>query len=135
MPVSPIPSVRRVLDYAVTRIPQEKIFMGMSNYGYDWALPYVRGETRATSLSTDEALILASENRAEIKYDTYSAAPYFNYTRDGIVHEVWFEDARSIGSRLELVAEYGFRGCLYWNISRRNVQNLLMINLLDNVPE
>ena len=135
LPVSPIQSVRRVLDYAVTRIPREKIFVGMSNYGYDWALPYVKGETRARSLSTDEALILASENRAEIKYDAYSASPYFNYTKDNTIHEVWFEDARSIGSRLSLIPEYGFRGCLYWNLSRRNVQNLLMINLLDDVPE
>lgn len=134
LPVSPIQSVRRVLDYAVTRIPPEKIFMGMSNYGYDWALPYVKGETRARSLSTDEALLIASENRAEIKFDTYSASPYFNYTKDGIIHEVWFEDARSIGSRLSLIPEYGFRGCLYWNLSRRNVQNLLMINLLDDLP-
>lgn len=135
LPVSPIESVRRVLDYAVTRIPREKIFMGMSNYGYDWPLPYMKGETMARSLSTDEALLIASANGAEIKYDLNSAAPYFNYTRNGIVHEVWFEDARSIGSRLELVAEYGFRGCLYWNLSRRNVQNLLMINELVNVPE
>ena len=63
-------------------------------------------------------------------------APFFHYTDEaGVIHEVWFEDARSIGSRLELVAEYGFRGCLYWNLSRRNVQNLLMINLLCDVPE
>ena len=134
LPVSPVQSVRRVLDYAVTRIPPEKIFMGMSNYGYDWSLPYVRGESRAKSLSTDEALLLAARNGAEIKYDLYSAAPYFNYTKDNIVHEVWFEDARSIGTRLTLVAEYGFRGCLYWNLSRRNVQNLLMLNLLCEIP-
>ena len=108
--------------------------MGMSNYGYDWTLPYVKGESVARSLSTDEALFIASENGAEIKYDTYSDAPYFNYTRDNLVHEVWFEDARSISARLSLVAEYGFRGCLYWNLSRRNVQNLLMINLLTNLP-
>ena len=135
LPVSPIQSVRRVLDYAVTRIPPQKIFMGMSNYGYDWSLPYVKGETRARSLSTDEAVMIAAQNGAEIMYDEYSAAPYFNYIKDGVVHEVWFEDARSIGARLALIPEYGFRGCLYWNLSRRNVQNLLMINLLDNVPE
>ena len=135
LPVSPIESVRRVLDYAVTRIPPEKIFMGMSNYGYDWPLPYMKGETMAQSLSTDEALLLASDNGAEIRYDINSAAPYFSYVKDDIVHEVWFEDARSIGTRLTLVEEYGFRGCLYWNISRRNVQNLLMINELVDLPE
>lgn len=37
MAVAPLPSVRRVLDYGVTAIPPEKIYMGMPNYGYDWA--------------------------------------------------------------------------------------------------
>ena len=35
MPVSPIFNVRRVLEYAVSEIPPEKILMGMNNYGYD----------------------------------------------------------------------------------------------------
>lgn len=130
--VSPLPSVRRVLDYAVTRIPREKIFMGMSNYGYDWKLPYVRGQSKAKSLSTDEALLLASQNRAEIRYDETAEAPYFYYTTDGAAHVVWFEDARSIAARLQLIPEYGFRGCLYWNLMRPNTQNLLMLNLLND---
>lgn len=107
----------------------------MSNYGYDWPLPYVKGETMAQSLSTDEALLIASANGAEIRYDTVSEAPYYNYILDGTVHEVWFEDARSIAARLRLCEEYGFRGCLYWNLSRRNVQNLLMINQLVQLSE
>ena len=45
--VAPIPNVRRVLDYAVTVIPREKIYLGIPNYGYDWPLPFVQGETRA----------------------------------------------------------------------------------------
>ena len=40
MAVSPLNQVRRVLNYAVTAIPPEKILMGMPNYGYDWMLPY-----------------------------------------------------------------------------------------------
>ena len=43
MAVAPIDQVRRVLDYAVTRIPSEKILLGMPNYGYDWTLPFVQG--------------------------------------------------------------------------------------------
>lgn len=131
MAVSPIPSMRRVLNYAVSRIPHYKIFMGVSNYGYDWPLPYVKGTTRAESISTDTALILASENRAEIFFDETAKAPYFYYTdASGVVHEVWFEDARSIAAKLELCAEFGFRGVLDWNIDRRNRQNLLMMNLI-----
>ncbi len=135
MAVSPLGSVRRVLDYAVTRIEPGKIFMGMSNYGYDWTLPYVRGESRAVSISTNEALLLASKNRAEIRFDQNAASPYFYYTAGGKAHEVWFEDARSIAARLALIPEYGLRGCLYWNLMRPNMQNLLMLELLNEFPQ
>ena len=43
MAVAPINQVRRVLKYALTKIPPSKICLGVPNYGYDWPLPYVRG--------------------------------------------------------------------------------------------
>ena len=117
--VSPLPSVKRVLDYAVTQIPPEKIFMGFSNYGYDWPLPYRRGETRARSISNVYAAALAASVGAEIEFDETAQAPFFRYTaEDGIAHEVWFEDARSCMARLPLVAQYGFRGVGVWNYMR-----------------
>ncbi len=51
MAVSPINQVRRVLDYGVSEIPREKIFMGFPNYAYDWTLPFVQGESRAEKIS------------------------------------------------------------------------------------
>lgn len=43
MAVSPVPQVRKVLDYAVSVIPRNKIVMGAPLYGYDWTLPYKKG--------------------------------------------------------------------------------------------
>ena len=116
--VAPLPSVRRVLDYAVTRVPPEKILLGFPNYGYDWALPYVAGTTRAQSISNVYAAVLAAETGAEIQFDERTQAPFFRYTTDGVVHEVWFEDARSCLAKFALVPEYGFRGVGYWNFMR-----------------
>ena len=59
LPVSPINSVRRVLDYGISQIPAEKILMGMSNYGYDWKLPFVQGESKAEKLTNYQALARA----------------------------------------------------------------------------
>ena len=39
MAVAPINQVRRVVDYALTEIPAEKMNLGIPNYGYDWPLP------------------------------------------------------------------------------------------------
>ena len=37
MAVAPINQVRRVVEYALTKIPSEKICLGVPNYGYDLA--------------------------------------------------------------------------------------------------
>ncbi len=130
MAVSPIQPVRRVVEYALTRIPGEKIFLGLSNYGYDFTLPYTQGLSRANSLSIEEAIRLAGEVGTEILYDERVQAPYFLYTKEGEEHRVWFEDARSLSARWKLVREYGLRGALYWNFDRPNPQNLALLNQL-----
>ncbi len=43
MAVAPINEVRKVINYAASVIPANKIFMGMPLYGYDWTLPYIPG--------------------------------------------------------------------------------------------
>lgn len=119
MAVAPIDAVKRVLDYAVTEIPPEKIFMGFPNYAYDWTLPFVTGESRATSISNPEAVALAVRMGTEIQFDEKAQTPYFHYTDDrGMVHEVWFEDPRSCLAKFDLAASYGFRGLGFWNYMR-----------------
>ena len=59
MAVAPLDKVRAVIEYALTVIPSQKIHMGIPNYGYDWTLPYVRGESAATTLGNIEAVQLA----------------------------------------------------------------------------
>ena len=133
MAVSPINKVREVLDFAVSQILPEKVLMGMSNYGYDWTLPYVRGESRAKTIGNVEAIQIARENNAVIQFDELSQAPYFNYTVDGVEHEVWFEDARSINARLQLVPEYGLKGVGYWQLMKYFRQNWMVLNNLFEI--
>ena len=136
MAVSPLPNVRAVLDYAVTELPPEKIMMGLSNYGYDWPLPYRQGVTRARSISTVEALALAIRYGAEVQYDTTAAAPWFVYTDEGgIVHQVWFEDCRSWDARLRLVAAYGLMGVGVWTLMRQNPQGWSTLDALYEVDD
>lgn len=118
MAVSPINNVRRVIDYAVSEIPREKLLMGLPSYGYDWPLPYERGVTAAQSLSSIEAVALAAYQGVPIEFDTQSMAPFFNYTEDGTEHIVWFQDARSTEALASLASEYSLGGIGVWNIMR-----------------
>ncbi len=133
MAVAPVDEVRKVLDFAVTQIEPDKIFMGMPNYGYNWTLPYVKGESRADSLSNVAAVELAVAQNAAISYDPVAQAPFFRYNDAGREHEVWFEDARSVEAKLALTQEYGFQGVSYWNIMKYFPQNWLVLNALYNI--
>lgn len=126
MSVQPIEEVRKVLSYAVSEIPSEKILMGMPNYGYDWTLPYTRG-TAAQSIGFIAATELAASNNAEILYDEKSQTPYFYYTENGTRHVVWFDDPRSVNAKLGLVDEFDLAGVSYWTINRCYIPNWLVL--------
>lgn len=134
MAVAPLPSVRRVLEYALTEIPREKIFLGIPNYGYDWALPYEKGITKAVTLGNLAAARLAVDTGSEILFDEASQAPYFYYTDpQGTEHVVWFEDVRSLSAKFGLVTEKSLTGCGYWNVMRPFPQNYLLLNGTFNI--
>ncbi len=116
--ISPVNRIRRVLDYAVTVMPVGKILMGFSNYAYDWLLPWRQGQA-ARILSNAAAVELAISRGAEIRYDYTAQAPWFNYTdAAGRTHVVWFEDARSVVARLQLVGEYSLAGISIWTADK-----------------
>jgi spore germination protein len=117
MAVAPIDQVRRVLEYGLSQIPRSKILMGIPNYGYDWTLPYVQGKSKAENISNPQAVARAARYGATIRFDQVAQSPYYNYTdAQGNQHVVWFEDARSMRAKLNLVHEYDIAGVGFWTI-------------------
>ena len=127
MAVAPIFQVRKVLDYAITEIPREKIRLGIPNYGYDWPLPFEKGVTKARTIGNVEAVQIAVEQGAAILFDEKSQAPYFYYEAEGVRHEVWFEDARSMQAKFDLMKEYELNGAGYWQIMRLFRANWMLL--------
>ena len=127
MAVAPINKVREVVDYAVTRIAPAKIDLGIPNYGYDWPLPFERGVTRAKTIGNIEAVQIAIEQDAVIQFDDTAMSPYFNYESEGILHEVWFEDVRSLREKFRVIEDYGLRGAGYWQIMQLFRANWLLL--------
>jgi spore germination protein len=126
--VSPIGPVRQVLQYAASVMDPGKIMMGQNLYGYDWRLPFVRGTT-AQALSPQDAIRRAAERNVTIEYDETAQAPHYGYTDDqGRQHTVWFEDARSIQAKFDLVKELRLRGVSYWKLGLSFPQNWELID-------
>jgi spore germination protein len=128
LPVSPLPQVREVIEYALTEMPAQKILMGQNLYGYDWTLPFVEGGEYAKSLSPQQAIEIAKANRASIQYDETAQAPFIKYTdENNKEHIIWFEDARSIQAKFDLIKELDLRGISYWKLSFSFPQNWLLL--------
>ncbi|MEW9096348.1 MAG: glycoside hydrolase family 18 protein [Clostridiaceae bacterium] len=122
--VAPLNEVRKVINYAVSVIPPNKIMMGMPLYGYDWTLPYTPGGEFAESIGNQEAIDRAARYGATIQYDEKAQSPHYTYIdAQGREHVVWFEDARSVEAKYKLVSEYGLRGVSYWVLARPFPQN------------
>lgn len=126
--ISPIDQIRKVLDYAITVIPREKIYFGFQIYARDWKLPHVQGR-EAETISCQEALERAVAYNAVIQYDEVAESPYFRYhDEQGREHEVWFEDARSAQAKFDTVKEYGLEGISYWVLGYPFPQNWTLLN-------
>ncbi|MDF2699605.1 MAG: glycoside hydrolase family 18 [Haloplasmataceae bacterium] len=131
LPVSPLPNVREVVEYALTEMPASKIMLGQNLYGYDWTLPFVQGGEFAKAISPQRAIEIARTYNVPIQYDEKNQAPFIEYTdENGKEHIIWFEDARSIQAKFDLVKELKLRGVSYWKLGLAFPQNWLLI--VDN---
>ncbi|MFJ5791549.1 LysM peptidoglycan-binding domain-containing protein [Lysinibacillus sp. NPDC097162] len=127
--ISPINEMRKVVEYALTVMPANKIFLGFQIYARDWLVPHVKGQ-EAETFSPQEAVARAQQYGATIQYDRTAQSPYFRYVdKQGKNHEVWFEDARSAQAKFDLTKEYNLRGISYWALGFPFPQNWA---LLDN---
>jgi spore germination protein len=125
--ISPLNQIKRVLDYAVTVIPRDKIFFGFQIYARDWVLPHVPG-TEAETFSQQEAVRRAVQHNVSIQYDETAQSPFFRYADDqGQTHEVWFEDARSAQAKFDTVKNYKLRGISYWVLGYPYPQNWALL--------
>jgi spore germination protein len=125
--ISPLNEIKKVLDYAVTVIPRNKIFFGFQIYARDWLLPHVQGQ-EAETFSQQEAIRRAIQYGVAIQYDPIAQSPFYRYTdAQGRNHEVWFEDARSAQAKFDVVKDYNLRGISYWVLGYPFPQNWLLL--------
>jgi spore germination protein YaaH len=112
-PQTPVDWYRKVLQYAVKSIPREKILVGLSTHGYDWA-----GED-VTGLTYPEVKERIERFQSEVTYDNRQASNMSKYEDfNGGEHTMWFENAKSIYEKMQLANnEFGINKFAFWRLS------------------
>lgn len=110
-PSAPLWWVDEVLDYATSLIPAEKLVLGIGLYGYDW-----RGNGPAEGLTLQEVEARVQRFDGDVEFDEQHQTPVFRYEDESDLHQLWFEDARSLEGKLELVDAHDLGGVFFWRM-------------------
>ncbi|RZJ54025.1 MAG: glycosyltransferase [Flavobacterium sp.] len=104
--------IERIVDKTAKEIPSEKIILCFAGYGYDWQ-EKEEGET----ITYDQAIAIAKQHNAVIKFDNNSYSNSFKYTdSNGKKHEINFEDAATNFNTIRFSDEYGLAGTALWRL-------------------
>lgn len=107
--------VQQVVNYASSKIPKNKLLLGLAAYGYDWT---VKDEKTIStkSLSIQSAYSTASANEASVLWNDVAKVPYFTYNDSKGSHTVYFENNMSIAYKLNIVNNSNLKGIAIWRL-------------------
>lgn len=110
-------------DY-VSAVPKEKIIMGIPYYGLDWAvedgkaiLPKVVEQEGFPAILSYGRMKKGEDFKPqECFFDEYAKQPWCYYTKDGIDHQVWFEDNKSLEIKFDFAKQKELGGIAIWTL-------------------
>lgn len=113
--IADVNSIEKDISYALKFIPKNKLMLGVAGYGYDWSSKGVE------SLEFGAIQNLITKFGAKVEWDDSAKSPHFTYTGpDGVVHQVWYENAQSLQYKLNLVNRYDIAGIALWKLGEED---------------
>jgi len=112
-PIASYGWVKQIVYYAKSmEVPKNKLFLGIPLYGYDWEAE----SDEAEGLSYSDVATLLARYSEEVEWDSNARSPHFHYESSGREHEVWFENAQSVGEKIRLADETDLAGIAFWRL-------------------
>ncbi len=110
-PVTGYAWLGRVIDYSLTKIPKEKISLGLGLYYWQWR--HLDG--KRVGIGGNEGLQnILKKYSTNYSFSEEEQAPYMDFWKAGLGYRVWYENAKSIKQKISLLKEHGLRGFSAW---------------------
>lgn len=112
-----------ITDY-ISKSSSQKIYMGIPFYGYDWPVVNSQPNSFVLGISTSQPSVSTykrtqetiRDNNVTVNFDDYSKSPWVSYfdKESKTWRQVWFENERSLGLKLDLVNQANLGGIAIW---------------------
>lgn len=129
-PIAPTAWVAAVARFARTRIPADKLLLGIPSYGYDWSGP----QDAARTIAARAAPALALRLGVPLKTAPRVGGAYFTYRAGGVRHTVWFETPAGIAAAARLARELGLLGLALWDLGEQQTSFWPVLQSLGCAP-
>lgn len=103
--------LKRVLDYSLKFIPNEKLSMGIPLYYWQW-----NAETGArVGIGGRQGIYnVFKKHKVSVNYDPEMEAAFLTYYHRSKQYTIWYENAQSLAKKLELIAQNKLHGFSAW---------------------
>lgn len=128
-PIAPYGWVQRIVTYAQTQVPTQKLVLGVPSYGRDWPTATTGTCPAGTvvqrrSLTSSAAWELAAAKGVAVQWDATARERTFNYTETfsdpttscQVSRTVYFSDGAAISERARLSYTSKWAGTAIWTI-------------------
>jgi spore germination protein YaaH len=124
-PIAPKEWLRASMKYAVAHVPAEKVLGGIPFYGYDWALTD-GGETSGLVWDGVKNTI-QKYGITQINWDEDAGESWYEYTDEVGPRKAYFNDARSMEQKLQVITQEGAGGITIWRLGSEDPADFDMI--------
>jgi len=123
-------NIKKITDV----VPSEKVVLGLPFYMRVWT--ETPSKTEANKMNV-ESTVLAMQyvkeyiekNELDLIWDENTKQHYSVYMLDGSLNKIWFEDSKSIESKIDIVHKYNLAGVASW---RRGFEDQSIWSTIDN---
>ncbi len=123
-PVAGMPWMIDCIEFVLSQgVPAEKISIGFPFYSTHW-FPYAKDEqvqhVAGRSYSYKDVKGIADQHKATIRWDDTEKVNYTIFCNEGLNEHIYFEDAKAMKAKLELLRLYPFRGFSIWRLGNED---------------
>lgn len=110
-PIARYAWVKRVIEYSLQSVPKEKLSLGIPLYMWRWDT----GREKLVGIGGYKNIktVLATR-RVTYGYSAIEQAPFITYSFKKKNYIIWYENAKSVAKKLELIASYKLHGFSAW---------------------